>query len=92
MSEMEPGGDKKRQKHSFALCLSWQRNDREDVFGKISETGCKEHKIDIFITRSYCIGFRRNEGSCGQYGGTLLILELRKAAACAENRQIEERC
>ena len=22
MSEMEPGGDKQRQKHSFALCLS----------------------------------------------------------------------
>ena len=41
MSEVEPGGDKQEQKHSFALCLSSQRKDREGAFGKISDRGCK---------------------------------------------------
>ena len=41
MPEMEPGGDKQRQKHSFALCLTYQRKDREGALGKISDTGCK---------------------------------------------------
>ena len=54
MSEMEPGGDKQRQEHSFAFVIC---KDREGALGKIVDTGCKKHTIDVFITRAHCIRF-----------------------------------
>ena len=36
--------------------------------------------------------FDEIKGIFGQFGGVLFIFELKKAAECAENRQIGERC